>query len=264
MSRRSIVGGLIAVIIALAVGFSYYISGLNVLPQSSYHLLDPFPAPTAATRLLVISPHEDDETVGAGGYLSQAVKTGAAIKVIFVTDGNKHGLKATRHAEALAALKIEGVPAADTIFYNYPDGDLSRQSSFEPRLKKDLDTFGPTVVLTTLPEDLHPDHARCGAVIKNIAAAEPGAFTTGFFLVHYHRYPRPIGDEARTSYLLPPPSLIANYDWQVAPLTVAEQNQKWLALQKYQSQLSLKNPVLRQLVLSFDQKNELFATLPSD
>lgn len=262
MSRQTIVGLAIGVIIAASLGFSYYVSQVNALPQTSYSIFDPIAPPTAADRILVVSPHQDDETLGVGGYITAAVKAGAAVEVIFATDGDKRGLKATRQTEALKALQTLGVAGTAVKFDNFPDGDLASQTGFEPALKSQIDAFAPTKVFTTLPEDLHPDHAACGRAVAVIAKAEPGAFVSEFFLIHYHRYPRPIGPSARDSYLLPPPALLtSNYDWQVSPLTAREQNQKDQAISAYKSQLSPKNLVLRQLVSSFDQKNELFATL---
>ncbi|HSX41859.1 MAG TPA: PIG-L deacetylase family protein [Candidatus Saccharimonadales bacterium] len=261
MPRKIVVGTVIAVIIGLALGFSYYVSQINALPQSSYSIFDPLPSPTPADRILVVAPHQDDETIGVGGYIIEAVRAGATVEVIFATNGNKHGLKLARENEAENALKTLGVPKARIIFDNFPDGDLSSQKSFRPEIKSQIDVYRPTKVFTTLPEDLHPDHAACGQAVAAIVKEEPGAFTPEFFLVHYHRYPRPIGDDASNSYLLPPPALLkSNYDWQVSPLTAAEQNQKNQALKQYKTQTSDINPVLKQLVLSFDQKNELFAT----
>ena len=43
-------------------------------------------------RVLVIAPHQDDETIGAGGLLLQARDNGAAVTVLFVTDGVQRGL----------------------------------------------------------------------------------------------------------------------------------------------------------------------------
>ena len=43
-------------------------------------------------RILVMAPHQDDETIGAGGLLLKAVSAGANISIVFVTDGVQRGL----------------------------------------------------------------------------------------------------------------------------------------------------------------------------
>jgi len=93
-------------------------------------------------RVLVLSPHCDDETLGAGGTIAQARRAGAQIKVLFFTNGDgsrstqiaenaKHlrrfsfqELAAMRQRESLAAVAELGVAREDVIFLGYPDGGL--------------------------------------------------------------------------------------------------------------------------------------------
>jgi hypothetical protein len=42
----------------------------------------------ATDRLLVIAPHCDDETLGAGGTIAQARRQGLAVRVVFMTNGD--------------------------------------------------------------------------------------------------------------------------------------------------------------------------------
>jgi LmbE family N-acetylglucosaminyl deacetylase len=50
--------------------------------------LVPIPLPVTQLRsILVLAPHQDDETIGAGGTLLIAQKAGAEIHVLFITDG---------------------------------------------------------------------------------------------------------------------------------------------------------------------------------
>lgn len=260
MSRKTLVDGLIGLIIVVGLVFSYYVSQINVLPQASYRLLDQIGALSPTDRVLLVSPHQDDEILGAGGFLRDAAANGAAVEVVFATDGDKHGLKVTRHAEALRADAAIGLTSNQVKFLDFPDGNLTNQTAFDTRLKSEIDSFRPTLVITTLPDDLHPDHAACGRTVRQIAESERGAFKVMFFLIHYHRYPRPIGDDTASSYLLPPSQLIARYDWSAYPLSATTQKVKARAISDYQSQLSPTNPVLRQLLLSFNYRNELFAT----
>src|SRR5262249_58628494 len=52
-----------------------------------------------STRLLVISPHPDDETLGAGGLIQRVVGLKGAVKVVFMTsgDGYPEGVEMEEH-----------------------------------------------------------------------------------------------------------------------------------------------------------------------
>jgi LmbE family N-acetylglucosaminyl deacetylase len=103
------------------------------------------PALLATDRLLVISPHCDDETLGAGGTIAAARSRGIPVRVVFLTNGDgslstqivedahrpgqllsrrKSFLRMakTRQREARAALHQLGVKDDDIIFLGYPDG----------------------------------------------------------------------------------------------------------------------------------------------
>jgi LmbE family N-acetylglucosaminyl deacetylase len=60
-------------------------------------------------RWLVLSPHPDDETLGAGALIRQAARTGHLAGLVYLTDGSgshptSRGLVALRRREAAAAL----------------------------------------------------------------------------------------------------------------------------------------------------------------
>src|SRR5712692_789971 len=98
------------------------------------------PPPTDWKRVMVLAPHPDDETLATGGLLQQAVSAGAAVRVLFVTDGDNNpwpqraverrwqiGSTARarwgerRRGEALAALACLGVAADSASFLGHPD-----------------------------------------------------------------------------------------------------------------------------------------------
>ncbi|MEI6121822.1 MAG: PIG-L family deacetylase, partial [Opitutae bacterium] len=41
-------------------------------------------------RILILAPHPDDECLGTGGLIQQALAKGAKIKVIFITNGDNN------------------------------------------------------------------------------------------------------------------------------------------------------------------------------
>jgi LmbE family N-acetylglucosaminyl deacetylase len=98
---------------------------------------------SSKTRLMVFSPHPDDETLGAGGLIQRVLSMGGKVKVVFMTNGDgfpegvekedhishptakdyrKYGEE--RREEALRALATLGVKEQDVIFLGFPDGGL--------------------------------------------------------------------------------------------------------------------------------------------
>jgi LmbE family N-acetylglucosaminyl deacetylase len=95
------------------------------------------------TRLIVFSPHPDDETLAAGGLIQRVLSLGGAVKVVFMTsgDGFPEGVEKEnriarpnaqdyrnygkmRKKEARQALRILGMKKQDVVFLNFPDGGL--------------------------------------------------------------------------------------------------------------------------------------------
>jgi len=91
-------------------------------------------------RILVLAPHPDDEVLGAGGIIQEAVAMKIPVKVAFLTYGDsnqwsfmlyrKHpvifpaaveNMGLIRHDEAVNASKILGVGPENLIFFGYPD-----------------------------------------------------------------------------------------------------------------------------------------------
>ena len=92
-------------------------------------------------RVLVLAPHEDDETLGVGGVLQQAVSVGAAVRVVYLTYGDHNELAfllyrkrpwlspsinermgEIRRREAIKAMAYFGIDAGHLVFLGYPDG----------------------------------------------------------------------------------------------------------------------------------------------
>lgn len=65
--------------------------------------LRPCPLPVReATSILVLAPHQDDETIGAGGTLLQAAAASVPIHIVYVTDGDVDGGDSVRVRDAEA------------------------------------------------------------------------------------------------------------------------------------------------------------------
>jgi LmbE family N-acetylglucosaminyl deacetylase len=145
---------------------------------------------TSASRLMLIAPHPDDEALACSVILQRAVRAGAAIRVLYATDGDdnpwpqrvlerKWRLNAAdqrrwgklRRAEALGALQVLGVRAGDTGFLGLPDQRLTHllitscRSSLE-RLAASIRDWSPTHLLVPSVHDTHPDHNALAVMLR--------------------------------------------------------------------------------------------------
>ncbi len=250
----------LAIVVAVAIGWLFYLIQFQVLPPASIFLLDDIPSPQANQRILVFTPHPDDETLGAGGYIATAIHNGAFVAVALVTDGNKHGLKNQRYQEFDKSLHILGVAKSNEYFLNYPDGSLNRQDQTEMTQKflQIVDRVHPDIILATTPQDTHPDHAVVGQVA--LAVSQQRHLIYYEYLIHYPGYPKP-KKFSPDAYLLPPIKLV-NFDkeWHRFMLSQAIEDEKQEALLQYRTQL--RNPSLHELLFSLVRRNELFAVTP--
>jgi LmbE family N-acetylglucosaminyl deacetylase len=95
-------------------------------------------------RLLVVSPHPDDESIACSGLIQHALVAGAQVRVLWMTAGDHNvigpllfwrkaavtpaqfrGIGHRRMQEARAAATLLGLKPQDLIFLGYPDAGLS-------------------------------------------------------------------------------------------------------------------------------------------
>lgn len=133
-------------------------------------------------RILYFAPHPDDESLGGGGLLQQAVRVGAAVKVVFLTDGDRNpwAQRAAerrwtigreeqarwgqrRRAESVAALERLGVSKSAAEFLGWPDQGvtallLKADEAALETICREIAGFNPTLLVLPSAEDTHPDH----------------------------------------------------------------------------------------------------------
>jgi LmbE family N-acetylglucosaminyl deacetylase len=134
-------------------------------------------------RVLVVAPHPDDETLGAGGLIAALCDRGGEVLVAAVTDGERAyldepKLAEVRRQEQREALAVLGVESDKIHRFQLPDSDVA---SCEEELAYRLTPLvtANTYILAPWGADYHPDHEACGRVAKQIAA------TTGATLISY-------------------------------------------------------------------------------
>jgi len=297
------------VIIAIAaffVGIFLYAFFRYLYPQWFGVNVPPGEAPPG--KILVIAPHPDDETLAAAGVIARSVKKGIPVKVVVVTCGDGYPKAAsaltgkrnpgaedflrlgkTRQKEAVAAMRVLGLPEEDLIFLGYPDSALEKlwDSNWEyenvyrgaatkttsvpytgarepgapycgqslvDSLTELIEDFRPTTVYYPHPGDEHPDHWATNAFVQYVLAKmnyQGQAFT---YLVHCSYWPEP--PLAQPDKPLKPPLEMTGEGgrWFDVPLTAEEIELKRRALNCYATQQKVMKPFLS----AFIRSTELF------
>lgn len=126
------------------------------------------------SRVVVVAPHPDDETLGLGATLADLQMRGVDVTVVFVTHGGEADPRRTEGDRALAALG-SGV---SSVWWDLPDGALDRvQDQLCLRLTPLID--GRTVLFAPLETDGHADHDTVARVAETVARRQSA------MLLHY-------------------------------------------------------------------------------
>jgi LmbE family N-acetylglucosaminyl deacetylase len=160
----------------------------------------------ATDRLLVFAPHPDDETLATGELIQLAVRVGAAVRVVFATDGDNNpwpqrwferrlriGTEERarwgerRRGEARSALKTLGVDDASTRFLGWPDlgltGMLVDDQAIDV-LVDEVSAFAPTHVAMPSLRDRHPDHGALRVMVDLALAKSRSQSVRLGYVVH--------------------------------------------------------------------------------
>lgn len=133
-------------------------------------------------RVVVLSPHPDDETLACGGLLRAAAARGMQVVLLAATDGEAcypddpawtaERLRDERPRETRAALDVLGIDAR-VHRLRLPDGGLARHID---RLVREAGAVlrADDLVLATWERDGHPDHDAIGTAALR-AARDVGA-----------------------------------------------------------------------------------------
>lgn len=122
-------------------------------------------------RVLVISPHPDDESIGCGGTLRRHVEAGDTVHAVFLTSGEKggHGRSeadtiAIREQEARAAAEVLGLE--EPYFLRLPDGAVQCTQSAISQLRSLVLDWRPDVVYVPHAAEMHVDHRAAVRLLK--------------------------------------------------------------------------------------------------
>jgi LmbE family N-acetylglucosaminyl deacetylase len=138
----------------------------------------------ASSKLFILSPHPDDESLGCGGLIAACCAAGQAPIVAMLTDGAAshpdsfefppERLISLRQQEALAAVQCLGLPPENLVFLGYPDSALP-SSGLEfaeavARMAAIAVAQNCTAIVSPWVWDPHADHAA-GAMMGQALAS---------------------------------------------------------------------------------------------
>lgn len=165
------------------------------------------PAFSAQTRLLVIAPHPDDETIANGLLIQQVRAAGGQVRILLLTSGDNNPwpqrwlerrivLRAAdrerwgrrRHAEILQALKCLDVPEQSLHSMGWPDMGVADVLLRDPVAKQTLvaaiDAFHPSLIAAPALSDRHPDHGATHVLVRLALAEQADPPPLLAYLVH--------------------------------------------------------------------------------
>ena len=119
--------------------------------------------------VLAIAAHPDDVELTCAGTLVMLARRGRRFGIVDLTSGEMgtRGTAATREAEAKRAGAILGADFRETL--DLRDGGLETGRAAELAVIEVIRREKPRLVLTSYPEDRHPDHARAGRLVTDAA-----------------------------------------------------------------------------------------------
>jgi bacillithiol biosynthesis deacetylase BshB1 len=119
--------------------------------------------------VLAIAAHPDDIELGCGGTLLQLKDRGKRFGIVDLTRGEMgtRGTEETRRREARRAAEILGAEFRETL--DFGDGGIAGTREQELALMDVVRRERPRLVLTSYPDDRHPDHARAGRLVTDAA-----------------------------------------------------------------------------------------------
>lgn len=131
------------------------------------------------SRVLVISPHPDDEAIGCGGALRHHVVRGDEVRAVFLTSGERGGhgrppdeTARLREAEARTAAGILGLAAIE--FWRLPDGAMRADRRATERLADLIAAWRPGLIYVTHEDEMHPDHRAAARLVRRALYAVRG------------------------------------------------------------------------------------------
>lgn len=133
------------IVITILIIYAFWFFGLGIIGGwfIARGTISSFPDLSSGDKIMILAPHIDDEVISSGGLIQEAIRAGASVKVVYMTNGdNSTGtvitgeknidydpnqfaeLGESRMLEAERAIATLGLQKTDIAFLGYPDQGL--------------------------------------------------------------------------------------------------------------------------------------------
>ena len=159
---------------------------------------------TKDDRVLIMAPHPDDETLGAGGVIQRAMAQGARVQVVCYTNGDHNELAfivyekrftfrtgeflymgELRRKETIESMTSLGLPRKDLIFLGYPDSGTMAILTQYWQSSKSYRSLMTRISKVSYPDALSPGAPYVGeSVLKDLKTVIENFQPTKIFVSH--------------------------------------------------------------------------------
>lgn len=137
----------------------------------------------AQNKVLVLAPHMDDELIGCGGVLQKHLKSGADVRIVFLTSGQKgysklkkfkndqekilfeENIVTIRKNECQTVMTRIGISNWECL--DAEDGLLHLDESVSNNLLHIISTYEPQIIYHPSLNDTHIDHKTTNLILNN-------------------------------------------------------------------------------------------------
>jgi N-acetyl-1-D-myo-inositol-2-amino-2-deoxy-alpha-D-glucopyranoside deacetylase len=168
------------------------------------------PAFSGQTRLLVIAPHPDDETIATGLLIQQVRAAGGEVRILLLTvgdnnpwpqrwlerrlwirDADRQRWGRRRQAEMRQAMQRLDLPESALECMNWPDMGLNTcllqsGNTAAAALATSIGRFQPSLIALPSIDDRHPDHGAAHVLVRLALASQVASPQLLTYLVHGH------------------------------------------------------------------------------
>jgi len=115
-----------------------------------------------AKKILVFSPHPDDDVLSSGGVLLKCIKQGVNIKVIYITSGtNPNSQDSDRQVLEDETMRVARQFGTNVEFWRYDKKSIPLDEKILQKFRSAVKTFQPEAVFIPFLADDHIDHREC-------------------------------------------------------------------------------------------------------
>lgn len=141
----------------------------------------------AASAVLVLAPHPDDEVFGCGGAIAMHAANSVPVHVLILSNGDQQGDSVLRQQESRAAALVLG--SGEPEFWDLPDRAIVYRQEWVVQICQLIQTHGIDLIYCPSPYELHPDHRQTAMIATEVLLQIRNALRIAFYEVSAPLHP---------------------------------------------------------------------------